>query len=108
MWSRRLRCPHCHMEFDYDFVPGMSVTALRLGTSRYMRCPRCHRWGMFPLTRPTGQGNDAASGPPPVPPVEGQAGGTGEAPRVREAVPRFNALGRWPGGLRCWSYPLWS
>ncbi len=43
----RLTCPKCQQTFDYDFVPGASVTALRLGTSRYMACPSCHRWSTF-------------------------------------------------------------
>lgn len=46
----RLVCPKCHQTFDYDFVPGASVTALRLGTSRYMACPLCHKWSTFDMT----------------------------------------------------------
>ena len=45
----RLTCPKCSKTFDYDFVPGASVTALRLGTSRYMACPLCHRWSSFDM-----------------------------------------------------------
>ena len=45
----RLTCPQCHQTFDYDYVPGASLTALRLGRARYMRCPLCHRWGVFDL-----------------------------------------------------------
>ncbi|MGP8158792.1 MAG: hypothetical protein ACLPWO_04190 [Thermoplasmata archaeon] len=98
MWSRRLRCPHCHMEFDYDFVPGMSVTALRLGTSRYMRCPLCRRWGTFPLTRSNDAGTDTPSGATRVPPTEGRDGSAGGAPLRSRAVPQFNdrrPLVRW-------------
>ena|GEM_PF-447567 len=98
MWSRRLRCPHCHREFDYDFVPGMSVTALRLGTSRYMRCPLCHRWGKFPLTRSKDEGCDTTSGATRVPPTESPAGRAGGTPLGSRAVPRFNdrrPLVRW-------------
>jgi prepilin signal peptidase PulO-like enzyme (type II secretory pathway) len=59
--TRRLTCPHCHQEFDYDVLPGASVTAVRLGRSRYMRCPMCHRFAVFELShRPAG-----ASGPAP-------------------------------------------
>jgi len=46
----RLTCSHCQKEFDYDFVPGASFTALRLGRGRYMSCPLCHRWGYFDLS----------------------------------------------------------
>ena len=46
----RLTCPKCHQTFDYDYVPGASVTALRLGKSRYMSCPLCHQWSTFDLT----------------------------------------------------------
>lgn len=97
-WTRRLRCPRCHGEFDYDLVPVMSVTAIRLGTSRYMRCPLCHRWGMFPLTRSKGDGGGAVSGPTPILPSESGTGGTGEGPLTGRAVPRFNdrrPLARW-------------
>lgn len=46
----RLVCPKCQLTFDYDFVPGAAVTAIRLGTSRYMACPLCHRWSTFDLS----------------------------------------------------------
>lgn len=46
----RVTCSKCHRSFDYDFVPGASFTALRLGGSRYMACPLCHRWGLFDLS----------------------------------------------------------
>jgi hypothetical protein len=46
----RLDCPKCRQTFDYDFVPGASLTAVRLGTSRYMACPLCHKWSVFDLT----------------------------------------------------------
>lgn len=45
----RLTCSHCHQTFDYDFLPGASLTAVRLGSSRYMACPICRRWGVFSL-----------------------------------------------------------
>ena len=62
----RLTCPKCHETFDYDFVPGASVTTVRLGAGRYMACPRCGRWSYFDLrnTRiPRTGGN------PPAPPT---------------------------------------
>ncbi|MGD0250318.1 MAG: hypothetical protein ABSB97_05470 [Thermoplasmata archaeon] len=51
-WVRHVTCPKCGGQFDYRFVPGASVTALRLGNSRYMRCQLCHRFGVFRLTGP--------------------------------------------------------
>jgi hypothetical protein len=45
----RLTCPKCAGSFDYEYVPGASFTAFRLGTSRYMRCPLCHRFAVFPM-----------------------------------------------------------
>jgi hypothetical protein len=45
----RLTCPKCQQAFDFDFVPGASVSALRLGTGRYMACPLCHKWSYFDL-----------------------------------------------------------
>lgn len=47
MQRSRLRCPHCGREFDYDWVPGVAFTAVRLGKYRYMACPLCHRWATF-------------------------------------------------------------
>lgn len=44
-----LRCPKCDGEFDYDWIPGVSFTAVRLGTKRYMACPKCHRWSTFDI-----------------------------------------------------------
>ena len=46
----RLTCPKCHQTFDYDYLPGASLTAVRLGRSRYMACPLCHRWSAFDLS----------------------------------------------------------
>ena len=46
----RLTCPKCHQTFDHDYLPGASVTAVRLGHSRYMRCPLCHQWSTFDLS----------------------------------------------------------
>jgi hypothetical protein len=48
-WTRHLKCPKCGGEFDYEFVPGASFTAIRLGTSRYMRCPLCHKFSVFSM-----------------------------------------------------------
>jgi hypothetical protein len=43
----RLDCPKCHRTFDYSWVPGAALTAVRLGRRRYMACPLCHRWSTF-------------------------------------------------------------
>ncbi len=45
----RLTCPKCHQSFDYEWVPGAALTAVRLGPSRYMACPLCHKWSMFDI-----------------------------------------------------------
>jgi hypothetical protein len=49
VWKSRLLCPKCGKEFIYEYVPGASFTAFRLGGSRYMACPLCHRWSIFNL-----------------------------------------------------------
>jgi len=46
----RLTCPKCNGSFEYPFVPGASMSSLRLGRSRYMACPLCHRWSVIRLT----------------------------------------------------------
>jgi hypothetical protein len=43
----RLTCPKCHRPFDYRWIPGAALTAVRLGKSRYMACPLCHKWSTF-------------------------------------------------------------
>lgn len=56
---RRVTCPKCGGSFDYEFVPMASMTAIRLGRSRYMRCPLCHRYALIRLY---------GTGSEPVPP----------------------------------------
>ncbi len=46
----RLTCPKCQQTFDYEWVPGAALTAVRLGSSRYMACPVCHRWSTFDIS----------------------------------------------------------
>jgi hypothetical protein len=58
----RLTCPKCNQTFDYDFVPGAALTAVRLGTSRYMACPLCHKWSTFDMTA-----TRLPATPPPTP-----------------------------------------
>ena len=43
----RLTCPKCHQSFDYEWVVGAALTAVRLGSRRYMACPLCHKWSTF-------------------------------------------------------------
>ena len=46
--TSKLVCPKCHQAFIYDWIPGGSFTAVRLGNNnRYMRCPKCHKWSLF-------------------------------------------------------------
>jgi hypothetical protein len=56
----RLTCPKCQGVFDYNWIPGGALTAVRLGTARYMACPLCHRWSVF---------NTWDARPPPGPPA---------------------------------------
>ncbi len=44
-----LQCPKCKYAFNYEFVPGMSVASVRLGSQRYMKCPNCNKWSTFKL-----------------------------------------------------------
>lgn len=46
----RVTCPKCGKTFDYEFVPGGSLSAIRLGKYRYMRCRECGRWALFDIT----------------------------------------------------------
>lgn len=67
-----LRCPKCGHEFDYDWVPGASLTAVRLGTARYLACPQCRRWSVFDVygtlvARPDPSGPRPGGGPSPPP-----------------------------------------
>lgn len=48
-YTSKLTCPKCNRTFDYKWVPGASLTAVRLGPSRYMRCPLCHEWSDFDI-----------------------------------------------------------
>ena len=48
----KLECRKCGYRFNYEFIPGMSVDAIRLGMDRYMRCPKCREWSRFSLLNP--------------------------------------------------------
>ncbi|MGI0156755.1 MAG: hypothetical protein ACREDE_11580 [Thermoplasmata archaeon] len=58
----RLTCPHCNQTFEYDYIPGVSFTAVRLGFGRYMACPHCGRWSTFNLAS-----TRIPAGPPQAP-----------------------------------------
>jgi len=47
MPTSHLRCKKCGVEFDYRWVPLVSVTAVRLGKYRYFRCPACKKGSTF-------------------------------------------------------------
>jgi DNA-directed RNA polymerase subunit RPC12/RpoP len=63
--TRRLLCPKCGSSFDYEFIPGASFSAIRLGNSRYMRCPICQRFSVFKMTGPEATPTPEAVAPPP-------------------------------------------
>jgi hypothetical protein len=48
-YTSRLTCPKCQKQFDYNWVPGGSFSAIRLGAERYLRCPNCHAWSTFDI-----------------------------------------------------------
>ena len=48
-YTSRLTCPQCGNQFDYNWVPGGSFSAVRLGTKRYMQCPNCLEWSTFEI-----------------------------------------------------------
>lgn len=41
MTTSIVECPHCHYKFNYEFIPGASLGAIRLGSSRIFKCPNC-------------------------------------------------------------------
>ncbi|HTW55226.1 MAG TPA: hypothetical protein VMG36_02105 [Thermoplasmata archaeon] len=61
----RLTCSRCGGTFDYDWVPGAALTAVRLGRGRYLRCPLCRRWSYFDLLA-TMRARDGGSAPAPA------------------------------------------
>jgi RNA polymerase subunit RPABC4/transcription elongation factor Spt4 len=46
-YTSRLTCPKCGKQFNYEWVPGGSFSAVRLGNKRYLQCPNCHQWSTF-------------------------------------------------------------
>ncbi len=65
----RLTCSKCLQTFDYEWVPGAALTAVRLGKDRYMGCPICHKWSLFNVW-------DAPAPPPKAPSPEMGRGGS--------------------------------
>ena len=45
-----LKCGECGFEFDYQWVPAVSLTLIRLGKSRQIRCPKCENRSSFNLS----------------------------------------------------------
>jgi hypothetical protein len=48
-WTSRLTCPKCGKTFDYNWLPGGSFSAVRMGKKRYLSCPLCHEWSTFDI-----------------------------------------------------------
>ena len=46
-YTSKLSCPKCGKTFEYRWIPGGSVTALKDANKRYLRCPFCHEWSTF-------------------------------------------------------------
>lgn len=67
----RLTCPKCGGTFDYEWVPGAALTAVRLGKDRYMACPLCHRWSLFNIFDAAAPPAAGADPSPPAPPRAG-------------------------------------
>ncbi len=42
-----LICPRCGANFDYSWIPFMSITAIRMFDSRFFACPVCGRHSVF-------------------------------------------------------------
>jgi len=45
----KVKCPKCKKTFEYVFIPGGSLTSMRLGRYRYMKCRRCGKFATFDL-----------------------------------------------------------
>lgn len=45
----KVKCPKCKKTFEYVFIPGGSLTSMRLGRYRYMQCMRCKKYANFDL-----------------------------------------------------------
>lgn len=45
-----MECPHCHYRFNYEFIPGASFAAIRLGPVRIFKCPNCKELHNFRIS----------------------------------------------------------
>lgn len=45
----KVKCPKCKKTFEYVFIPGGSLTSMRLGRYRYMQCMRCKKFSNFDI-----------------------------------------------------------
>ena len=45
-----VECPHCHYRFNYEFIPGASFAAIRLGPVRIFKCPNCKELHNFRIS----------------------------------------------------------
>ena len=73
-YTSRLTCPKCGKQFDYNWVPGGSLSSVRLGSERYLSCPNCHGWSTFEIfkTRIKKDKQVAVDSEPNVSPDTGQ------------------------------------
>jgi len=46
-YKSKLVCPKCRKVFNYHWVPGASLTALRYGNRRRLKCPYCSEVNIF-------------------------------------------------------------
>jgi hypothetical protein len=77
----------------------MSVTAVRLGSSRYMRCPLCHRFATFRLDR---RAKEEVPGAAMVTTPPAMVSDTSARSAAEMHRPRFDdrrTLARWVGVL---------
>jgi len=45
----KVECPRCKKTFQHTFIPGGSLTSVRLGRYRYMKCLKCKKYSKFDL-----------------------------------------------------------
>ena len=48
--TSRVECPHCHYKFNYEWIPGISIFAIKLGPYRLFKCPNCKELHTFKIT----------------------------------------------------------
>jgi hypothetical protein len=83
-------CLKCDQIFDYEYFRGVSVTALRFGSTRYMRCPLCGQYSRFNMTGPEPSSFPSEGGLASTPPgglgywVRGVASADGTVPKFSD------------------------